>query len=256
VHGVAADLSAAPRRRRVDLGRRALLPPALRPRPGRPRAGGAVPAPADAHDRLQLRRARALLDRCAAPACPRPVSHPPSPAPGLAVAGYTGNFHRASDTDLALGTLDADKALCVALAHASARTRLDARAHAHLQCALLYTTAGGARRVRTVNVALQVAELAGSVFRLAYMFALVCDLARVCSSSVRPTLPVRVYSWLGPRYITDDVDEDVGHPGRLDRAVRSIAAGVQEELCGVDGAHTGRRVLCNGPGGLLIARYS
>lgn len=94
---------------------------------------------------------------------------------GLRISAQYGNFYRRSTTDLEFGTLDADKAISVKLEHS--RT-LDDRQYAYLQCAVLHTTAFGQRRVRTCNLALQVASLVGNVFRYADMDATVCHLAR------------------------------------------------------------------------------
>ncbi|KAF8155578.1 hypothetical protein B0H34DRAFT_850182 [Crassisporium funariophilum] len=55
---------------------------------------------------------------------------------------------------------------------------LSPRSYAHLQFAALYTTAQGERRVRVLNLALNVVELAGSVFQYADMEATVCWFAR------------------------------------------------------------------------------
>ncbi|KAH9946861.1 sec24-like protein [Amylocystis lapponica] len=70
---------------------------------------------------------------------------------GLSISLYLhfGNFLESSATDLAFGTLDADKAISV-------------QQLAFIQCAVLYTTAAGQRRVRVCNLALQVASLAGT----------------------------------------------------------------------------------------------
>jgi protein transport protein SEC24 len=70
-----------------------------------------------------------------------------------------------------MGTCDADKAFCVTLEHSG--IPLDERSDAHLQCALLYTTASGERRVRTCNIAISVSSLAGNVFRHADQEAVV-----------------------------------------------------------------------------------
>ncbi|KAF8839165.1 beta-sandwich domain of Sec23/24 [Paxillus ammoniavirescens] len=94
---------------------------------------------------------------------------------GLRVSKYYGNFQERPPTDLGLGVFDADKAVSALIEHS--RT-LDERQYAYLQCAVLYTTMDGQRRVRTCNLALQVASLAGNVFRYADMDAVVCHLAR------------------------------------------------------------------------------
>jgi len=94
---------------------------------------------------------------------------------GLRISAQYGNFYQRSTTDLEFGTLGADKAVSVSLQHSRA---LDVRQYAHLQCAVLYTSVSGQRRVRICNLALQVVALAGSVFRFADMDAAVCHLAR------------------------------------------------------------------------------
>lgn len=69
---------------------------------------------------------------------------------------------------LTLGIMHSDAAFAVELSHTGGRgTPLDAREYAYLQCAVLYTTKDGKRRVRVLNVAFQVAALAGNVFRFA-----------------------------------------------------------------------------------------
>ncbi|KAF9237386.1 hypothetical protein BU15DRAFT_88812 [Melanogaster broomeanus] len=100
---------------------------------------------------------------------------------GLQVNKYYGNFQQRSPTDLGIGVFDADKAVSALIEHAQT---LDERQYAYLQCAVLYTTIDGQRRVRTSNLALQVAALAGNVFRYADMDALVCHLARDSMASL------------------------------------------------------------------------
>lgn len=102
---------------------------------------------------------------------------------------------------LEFGTMDADKSICVMFDHSG---KLNEGGYAFLQCAVLYTTAHGRsspttdgalddqgaeketvqvkgeRRVRVLNLAVQVAGLAGSVFRFADMDAVVVALLRRC----------------------------------------------------------------------------
>ena len=95
---------------------------------------------------------------------------------GVKVDTYHGNFQSSAVSDeLTFGTISADSTLSVALQHV--RT-LDERQYAHIQVATLYTSSEGERRVRVCNVAVQVAALAGSVFRFADMDAVVAHTIR------------------------------------------------------------------------------
>ena len=77
--------------------------------------------------------------------------------------------------DLQFGTMDADKSVVVVFDHAHT---LDDRNYAFVQSAVLYTTVTGERCVRVCNVALQVASLAGNVFRFADMDTVVSVMIR------------------------------------------------------------------------------
>ncbi|KAI0322894.1 sec24-like protein [Amylostereum chailletii] len=94
---------------------------------------------------------------------------------GLRVNTHYGNFHIESPDTLVMGVLDADKAILCTLEHTRS---LSTRQYAYLQCATLHTTVSGERRVRVVNIAVQVAELAGNVFRYADMDVVVSYLTR------------------------------------------------------------------------------
>ncbi|RXW18670.1 hypothetical protein EST38_g7189 [Candolleomyces aberdarensis] len=94
---------------------------------------------------------------------------------GLRVMQYHGNFYKRSPTDIEFGILDADKSFSIELQHTGT---LDCRSNAHLQCAVLYTTVEGQRRVRVLNLALNVVELAGSVFQYADMETTLAHFAR------------------------------------------------------------------------------
>lgn len=105
----------------------------------------------------------------------------------MKINSYHGTFQASPVSDeLTFGTLSADKALSVSLQHIRA---LDERQYVHIQVATLYTSVEGERRVRTCNVAVQVAALAGSVFRFADMDAVVAHVIRegetCCYQSLR-----------------------------------------------------------------------
>jgi hypothetical protein len=75
---------------------------------------------------------------------------------GLQVTSYHGNFlQHTFGADLEFGVIDADKAIGVMFSYDG---KLDSKLDAHFQCALLYTTASGERRVRCTNTVAGVSE--------------------------------------------------------------------------------------------------
>ncbi|KAF2753789.1 Sec23/Sec24 family protein-like protein [Pseudovirgaria hyperparasitica] len=75
---------------------------------------------------------------------------------GLQVSAYHGNFwHHNLGADLEFGSIDADKSVGVMFSYDG---KLDPKLDAHFQSALLYTTAGGQRRVRCTNLVASVSE--------------------------------------------------------------------------------------------------
>lgn len=75
---------------------------------------------------------------------------------GLQVSSYHGNFLQHNfGADLEFGVIDADKAIGVMFSYDG---KLESKLDAHFQCALLYTTAGGQRRVRCTNTVASVSE--------------------------------------------------------------------------------------------------
>ena len=75
---------------------------------------------------------------------------------GLQVSSYHGNFLQHNfGADLEFGVIDADKAIGVMFSYDG---KLDSKLDAHFQCALLYTTASGERRVRCTNTVASVSE--------------------------------------------------------------------------------------------------
>ena len=75
---------------------------------------------------------------------------------GLQVSSYHGNFlQHTFGADLEFGAIDADKAIGVLFSYDG---KLDSKLDAHFQCALLYTTASGERRVRCTNTVASVSE--------------------------------------------------------------------------------------------------
>lgn len=94
---------------------------------------------------------------------------------GLRIADHFGNFFQRNVTDLEFGCLDADKAVAVTIKHES---KLDERQEAYFQCAVLYTSASGQRRVRCHNLSVAVSTKLGDVFRTADMDATIAVTAK------------------------------------------------------------------------------
>ncbi|KAI4200548.1 MAG: hypothetical protein LQ346_002347 [Caloplaca aetnensis] len=95
---------------------------------------------------------------------------------GLQVSSYHGNFLQHSfGADLELGSVDADKALGVMFSYDG---KLDSKLDAHFQCALLYTTASGERRVRCTNTVASVSENLIEVMRFVDQDAVVSMIAK------------------------------------------------------------------------------
>lgn len=107
---------------------------------------------------------------------------------GLRADRLTGRFHLPNPTTPTFGTLDADSAISVSFTHSGS---LSQHEYASIQCAVLHTTTDGQRRVRVVNLALQVAELAADVFRYADMDVVVAHLMRQTITRM-PTLKLSV----------------------------------------------------------------
>ncbi|GAA6019532.1 hypothetical protein JCM11491_001327 [Sporobolomyces phaffii] len=94
---------------------------------------------------------------------------------GLRISDHFGNFFQRNITDLEFGTLDADKAIAARIKHES---KLDEKTDAYFQCAALYTSASGQRRVRVHNIAVPVTSLVNNVFRYADMDTTIAVIAK------------------------------------------------------------------------------
>ncbi|CAG8538284.1 12091_t:CDS:10 [Funneliformis mosseae] len=109
---------------------------------------------------------------------------------GLRVEEHFGNFNMRNTTDIELAGIDSDKAFGALLKYDS---KLDEKTEAYVQCALLYTTSTGQRRVRTHNLSVTVTTLLGNVFRHAEMDTTVNFLAKqaVSNTITKPLRDIR-----------------------------------------------------------------
>lgn len=110
---------------------------------------------------------------------------------GLQVSSYHGNFlQHTFGADLEFGVIDADKAIGVMFSYDG---KLESKLDAHFQCALLYTTASGQRRVRCTNTVASVSEGAMEGMRFIDQDAVVSMIAREAATRMteRPLKEVR-----------------------------------------------------------------
>ena len=94
---------------------------------------------------------------------------------GLGVVDYGGFFCKRTPTDVDLPALDCDKAISVALRY---EEKLPDGQEACVQCALLYTTTAGERRIRVHTLALPISSVLGNIFRASDLEAQTCDMIR------------------------------------------------------------------------------
>ncbi|CAN7070027.1 unnamed protein product [Brassica oleracea var. botrytis] len=83
---------------------------------------------------------------------------------GIQVHEYSGNFCKRIPTDIDLPAIDCDKAIMVTLKHDD---KLQDGAECSFQCALLYTTIYGERRIRVTTLSLPCTNLLSNLFRAA-----------------------------------------------------------------------------------------
>ncbi|KAL0073653.1 Sec23/Sec24 trunk domain-containing protein [Phycomyces blakesleeanus] len=81
---------------------------------------------------------------------------------GLQVVDHYGNFHMSTYTDMELAGIDEDKAVAAVFKHDS---KLDLDRGVSFQCAMLYTTKDGHRRVRVHTLSIPVTSQIVDVFR-------------------------------------------------------------------------------------------
>ncbi|KMT02852.1 hypothetical protein BVRB_8g194310 isoform B [Beta vulgaris subsp. vulgaris] len=105
---------------------------------------------------------------------------------GLQVQEYSGNFCKRIPTDVDLPAIDCDKALMVTLKHDD---KLQDGAECAFQCALLYTTVYGQRRIRVSTLSLSCTSVLSNLFRSADLDTQFACFAKQAAIGV-PTTPL------------------------------------------------------------------
>ncbi|URD93670.1 protein transport protein Sec24-like [Musa troglodytarum] len=83
---------------------------------------------------------------------------------GLQVQEYSGNFCKRIPTDIDLPGIDCDKTIMVTFKHDD---KFQENSECGFQCALLYTTVYGQRRIRVINLSLPCTSMLSNLFRSA-----------------------------------------------------------------------------------------
>ncbi|CAI7813032.1 unnamed protein product [Closterium sp. NIES-53] len=109
---------------------------------------------------------------------------------GLSVSDYFGNFHRRIPAEIYLPAMDSDKAIMATVKHDE---KLAENSEACFQCAILYTTTTGERRVRVHTLSLPTTAALASVFRGADLDAQFAYMLKTAAADVvtHPVQPVR-----------------------------------------------------------------
>ncbi|KAK4765122.1 hypothetical protein SAY86_026212 [Trapa natans] len=105
---------------------------------------------------------------------------------GIQVQEYHGNCCKRIPTDIDLPAIDCDKAIMVSLKHDD---KLPDGSEFAFQCALLYTTMYGQRRIRVTTLSLSVTSMLSSLFRVADLdaqFTSMLKQALLKSARLRP----------------------------------------------------------------------
>ena len=89
---------------------------------------------------------------------------------GLKVAEQYGNFYHRSGHEMDLPAVDGDKAFAVRLEHEG---KLKDKSEACIQCALLYTTPQGQRRIRVHSLAVPVTMAMSNIYRFSDLDAII-----------------------------------------------------------------------------------
>ncbi|KAE9611541.1 putative von Willebrand factor, type A, Zinc finger, Sec23/Sec24-type, sec23/Sec24, trunk [Lupinus albus] len=105
---------------------------------------------------------------------------------GIQVQEYHGNFCKRIPTDVDLPGIDCDKTFMVTLKHDD---KLQDGSECAFQCALLYTTMNGERRIRVITLSLPVTSMLSNLFRAADLDTQFCCFLKQAANEV-PTKPL------------------------------------------------------------------
>ncbi|CAI7926014.1 unnamed protein product [Closterium sp. NIES-53] len=153
---------------------------------------------------------------------------------GLSVSDYFGNFHRRIPAEIYLPAMDSDKAIMATVKHDE---KLAENSEACFQCAILYTTTTGERRVRVHTLSLPTTASLASVFRgadLDAQFAYMLKTVHTLSSLPPPRTPHRFASVFREADLDAQIAETARFASRAGGSAeegRALRLARQSELC-------------------------
>ncbi|KAK1627996.1 hypothetical protein QYE76_002311 [Lolium multiflorum] len=108
---------------------------------------------------------------------------------GLQVQDYSGNFCKRVPTDIDLPAIDSDKAIMVTFKHDD---KFQENSECAFQCALLYTTVYGQRRIRVINISLPCTSMLSNLFRYADLETQFTYIVKQAASGIPTSSPSQV----------------------------------------------------------------
>jgi len=81
---------------------------------------------------------------------------------GITISNYCGNFFMGPSNEIELPGIDCDKSFCAELKYDE---KLDDKAEPSFQCAILYTTRSGERRIRVHTLSITCTSVLGNLFK-------------------------------------------------------------------------------------------
>lgn len=160
--------------------------------------------------------------------------------PGLRINEYFGNFFQRNVTDIEFGVLDADKAVAAQIKHEG---KLDEGTDSYFQCAVLYTSSDGERRVRVHNIAVPSSSVLANAFRHADMDTTIAFVAKQCTSIAAAAAFMPAHLPANSR-VADCLEASARDPRFPDRHVRQDVVRLPQELRFVHLARSGASPTC------------
>uniref|UniRef100_A0ACD5XZH4 Uncharacterized protein n=1 Tax=Avena sativa TaxID=4498 RepID=A0ACD5XZH4_AVESA len=108
---------------------------------------------------------------------------------GLQVQDYSGNFCKRVPTDIDLPAIDSDKTIMVTFKHDD---KFQENSECAFQCALLYTTVYGQRRIRVINISLPCTSMLSNLFRYADLETQFTYIVKQAANGIPSTPPSQV----------------------------------------------------------------